>query len=173
VHVKKPEIVEIQPLTPPDDERNEVWKALYGSRPGVIWYLPLGIPVIFYLLYAGGKITLVEWLLTFVLASFPVLLRILFNRVRLATGYGRFRHWRQHLPFALTGWEQVVDSKMLRDDCTWARRFKFTVEYNGKTEEDARNLIAYITVLAKKANACFYKPESIIDHYSGDPRVLF
>jgi hypothetical protein len=163
----------IKPVTPSDDERKEVWEALYGSSPAIVWYLPFAFPVIVYLFYAGGKITLTEWLLTFVLAGIPLLMRILFVRIYLATGFRSFRHWRQKLPFTLSGWEQVVDSKILQDDCTWARHFTFEVGYNGKSAEDAGNLKAYLTVLEKKVNACFYKPESIIDGYSGDPREPF
>jgi hypothetical protein len=170
--VKTQEKVSPAHPTPPGDERKEVWVALYGRSPAIIWYLPIGIPVVLYMLYVGGRITLVQWLLTFVIACFPVILRILFMRVWLATGFGYFRHWRKDLPFAISGWEKIVDSKMLQDDCTWARKFTLTVEPDRPTTEDSRNISAYLTVLVKKANKCFYKPESITGNYSGDPRIL-
>jgi len=94
-------------------------------------------------------------------------------RLQLVFGYHGFRKWRRELPFQLNGWEEVVDSDIISDDCTWASKFKLNVEYDGTTEDDVRNISAYLTVLTKKVNKCFYEPESIIESYSGDPRIPF
>jgi hypothetical protein len=147
-----------------------VYAGISRERFNLFWFAPVATAPICYILHAAGKLTFRGYL-----ASWAVLLSVpagrwLLREVRLLLGFAAFRKWRRILPFPLVGWEEAVASELILRRTLWTDCLSVTVEQVSGTEEDARNLAAYMTVLAKRANQCFYAPHDIIPNFDADPR---
>jgi hypothetical protein len=153
--------------TPPHDETWRVYRALNSKSIGLLWLLPLSLIPVVYIMYTNETDKLVRYLT--IIIAIP-LIRWIYLKIMLYSGYSKFRKWRSKLPFELIGWEQTVDTEHFHNLLYWRLEASLEIDFETNDKFNENVLADMLLLFCKKTKNAFYTPEFAISGFAGDPR---
>jgi len=157
------------------DKSFDFYQAMKPSRTGPIWFklflvFVLGSELVFFANLFADRFSFLYFIT--VGCGVACALRYLYSWFYTITTFSEFKVWQQQLPFRLTGWERLTQSKNGFDLYFWRVKCEIRILFKGNYTDHQKAIDAICYLFTVNANDEFYGLNgAAVAGYARDPRV--
>ena len=154
----------------PHSDSFSIYRSFFKSPVHLLWYLPLSLIILPILFFSDKRINFEQMMLIIlILVAIPVGLESI-RFFSIIITYPTFKGWKKNLPFALEGWEKLVQTEGFLSYQHWQLKVSVQSECARSEKNFSGQVLNTLENFVNKANKTFYAPNDVLDRFVDDPR---